>query len=414
MSRVKRFFASHRVCFGLFVFVMAYQILVGNNLAPWRLNEHFITFYTVDYGMGFCSRFLPGAVYRLFFDQVNVSVLSAFSSAFLVLFFLALCFLLERVLLQAPRKEQTVCLFMILLFISGPASFTLFVKWLGVIDVYWIYLCLLFVFALANRRAWFLIPVIFIVSVLVHYGVMICYVPMMAIMLLYRLLTAEEKKDRAVLTGILLSSLCLAAGLTVYFILFERRNLIYSMDEFNTILLERGAKYTYYYDYNLYRNFSSAGDQSFEGYIYGSGSPLVTFARSVWMQIRTTLAVRIRAGFTVEYVLSVLLICPAAVLMLSVFFSRFREEKGAPFFRRAVYLLAPLLFLGSFAASTLFSSDTYRWVAHTFLPLIAVFLYFGSREGERFWNAARRKIAAFPVPVLAAYLIVYAAVVAVE
>ena len=86
MSRVKRFFVSHRVCFGLFIFVMAYQILVGNNLAPWRLNEHFITFYTVDYGLGFCSRFLPGAVYRLFFDQVDVPVLSAFSSAFPVLF----------------------------------------------------------------------------------------------------------------------------------------------------------------------------------------------------------------------------------------------------------------------------------------------------------------------------------------
>ena len=75
MSRVKRFFVSHRVCFGLFVFVMAYQILVGNNLSPWRLNEHFITFYTVDYGLGFCSRFLPGAVYRLFFDQVDVQVI---------------------------------------------------------------------------------------------------------------------------------------------------------------------------------------------------------------------------------------------------------------------------------------------------------------------------------------------------
>ena len=59
MSRVKRFFVSHRVCFGLFIFVMAYQILVGNNLAPWRLNEHFITFYTVDYGLGFVQDSCP-------------------------------------------------------------------------------------------------------------------------------------------------------------------------------------------------------------------------------------------------------------------------------------------------------------------------------------------------------------------
>ena len=205
MSRVKRFFVSHRVCFGLFVFVMAYQILVGNNLAPWRLNEHFITFYTVDYGMGFCSRFLPGAVYRLFSDQVNVSVLSAFSSAFLVLFFLALCFLLERVLLQAPRKEQTVCLFMILLFISGPASFTLFVKWLGVIDVYWIYLCLLFVFALANRRAWFLIPVLLLLA---------------AQKQMPRLNAEKKKASPDLLYTLVLFAVLTAAGVLIYDITF--------------------------------------------------------------------------------------------------------------------------------------------------------------------------------------------------
>ena len=414
MLKVKRFLFSQRVFFGLFFFLLAYEALVGNNLAPWRVNDHFITFYTVDFGLGFCSRFLPGAVYRLLFRTLNRTVLSAVCILLTVLFFAAVCLLLEKLYSRAGENERPVCLFFFLLLITGPASFSLFVKWLGVIDFYWVLLCPLFVLALSSPRTYFLIPPLFVLLILVHYGAMICYVPMMAILLLYRFVTAEEKRERRALAAVLLVSVCAAAGLTVYFILFERRNLPYSMEEFNAILLERGAKYTYYYDYNIYRNLSSAGDQSVEGFIYGAGDPLITIARSVWMQVKTTLALRFKAGLTLEYVLSLLLTAPAAGVIISVFVARFRAEKGAAFLKRAVYLLAPLVFAGGFIASTLFSSDTFRWVTHTFLPLITVFLYMAYREGEDFWNAARRKLSAVPVPASAVYLIAYAAIVAAE
>ena len=100
-----------------------------------------------------------------------------------------------------------------------------------------------------------------------------------------------------------------------------------------------------------------------------------------------------------------------AGVLISVFFSRFsaskRERRGCA---AAVYLLAPILFIGAFTAAFLFSSDTFRWLTHTFVPLLGLFLYVSYYEGEPFWKTVRSKLAFVPVPALAVYFVVYAAV----
>ncbi len=409
MAKIKRFLYSHRVFFGLFAFLAAYEACVANSFSKWQVGEHFLSTYAVDFSLGFCSRFLPGAVYRLLFGDVNERLLSVLLTVLLLLIFFVLCILLERLLLKTPRNDRPLCIFAVLLFITGPASFSLFTQWLGVIDVYWICLCLLFVFALSDRRLYFLIPAVFILTVLVHYGALISYVPMMAVMMLYKLLRCDEKGERRYLGTVLVLSAVCAAGLTVYFILFERRNLTYTMEQFNEILLGRGAKYTYYYDYNVYRNISSEGNMSVEDYIYGSANPAVILFRSVWMQIRMTVALRLTAGLTVEYVLGMLVLCPVCAVLISVFIARARDTGIKGFLRRAVYLLPPVLFIGCFTASTLFSSDVFRWLTHSFLPLATVFLYMAYYEKDRFWSILRKRLSGVPAAALAAFWFLYAA-----
>ena len=414
MAKIKRFFHSHRIFFGLFLFMLVYETAMGSRFAPWQVSEHFYNFYAVDYGLGFCSRFLPGAVYRLFFPQVEGPVLTAVTAALLILFLTGLCLLLERLLLRTPDADRSLCLFFVLLYITGPGSFVLFSQWLGVIDFYWMLPCIAFMAALAYRRLRPLIPLLFVLMVLVHYGALLSYVPMMAVLLLYRMCIAQEKKERRSFGAVLVIGVCAAVALTGYFILFERKNVTLSMEEFNAVLLSRGAKYTYYYDYNIFRNLSSEGDMSAEAYIYGGGSALQTLVRSVWMQLRTTIALHVKAGWSLDYVLALLALCPVAVLVSAVLFSRMRDPGTVGFFKKAVYALPPLLFVFCFIASTLFSSDRFRWLSNSFLPLLTVFLYMAYCEKDAFWKAARKKTSVLPAASLIVFLMLYAGVVLAE
>ena len=411
MTAAKRFFGTHRIFFCLFVFVTVYMFTVGNHLQGWKVSEHFLAFYAVDFSLGFCSRFLPGAVYRVLFGNVDPVAVSVISVVLLVLFFAGLCAVLERLICSCDQEHRPLCLFFVLLFVTGPAAFSLFTQWLGVIDVYWIFLCLLFVVLLRTRRGYYLIPAVGVGLVFVHYGALICYVPMMAVLLLYRIAHTDEKKEHNALWTVLLLFAAASALLTGYFILFERKNLPYTMEEFNAILHARGAPYTYYYDYNIYRNMSSAGDMSVEAYIYGSGNPFVTFLRSVWMQIKMTVFLHLRNGFPRDYVLSLLAVSPVVGAVTAVFFARFRDPENRGFLKKAVYLLQPLLFFASLILSALFSSDTYRWLTHCFLALMTVFLMVAAYEGDRFWETVRGKLSVFQTPVLSVFLCFYAAAV---
>ena len=414
MTAVKRFFGEHRIFCGLFAFLTAYEIVIGNSLAAWQAPEDFLTFYAVDFSLGFCSRFLPGAVYRLLFKTADLKTVSVIGTALLVLFFAVLCVLLEKLIRSCGPQNRPLCFVFVFLFLTGPAAFSLFVQSLGVIDVYWIFLCLVFIVALSSRRLYFLIPPVFILAVLVHYGALICYIPMMGVLLLYRIAWAEDKKEKRALWTVLLLSMAAAVLLTGYFIVYERRNLVYSMEEFNAILRSRGASYTYYYDYNVYRYMNEAGDFSAEAYIFRDAGMLGTLLRSVWMQIKMTVALRIRAGVTREYVMGFLVMLPAAFAAIRVLIARFRQAKDAGFLRRAVYLLQPLLFFAALTVSLLFSSDTFRWLTHAFLPLMTVFLYLAYREGDDFWQTALARLSAVPPPVTALYLLLYAAVIPIK
>jgi hypothetical protein len=199
--------------------------------------------------------------------------------------------------------------------------------------------------------------------------------------------------------------------LTLYFILFERGNVVCTMEEFDALMHSRGAGYTYYYDYNIFRYFAAAGEAPPDEYIYGDGNALLTLLRSVWMQIRMSVAVRFKDSAVADYTLSLLLLCPPVCLLLSVFFARARGSETGGFLKKAFYLLVPFWFLLCFFASFFLSSDAFRWLSDSFLPVMAVFLYVAYYEKDTLWHVVRQKLHAAPTAVLVVFLLVYAAVV---
>ncbi|MBQ7639231.1 MAG: hypothetical protein IJS90_10065 [Clostridia bacterium] len=405
MSAVKRFLSGHRIFFGLFAFLLVYEAVIGNALAPWRVNDHFFVFFTVDFSLGFCTKLLPGAVYRMIFKESDYNTATVCSVILLVLFFISLCVFLEKLIKRTDERDRSICLFAVLLFITGPASFSLFVSWLGVIDVYWILISMLVFICMTKKQLWFLIPPLLVACVFVHYGAMICYIPMMLIMLLIKLTHCEDKKDRRLLWTVFCLGAALSAGFTLYFMINEHSNLVYPDEEFDRIVKERGAKYTYYYDYNFYKNITDESGKVIGDYI-NEGSRISSVIRTVAAQIKVTLALRLKADSLREFIVGIIALLPAAACMASVFLKR-AFDKTAPVLQRIVCALPPLLFVGSFVLSMLFSSDDFRWLTHAFLPLAAAFMYYAYHEGEKVWRPLRERLPC--APCLAVYYILYAA-----
>jgi len=407
MTSVKHFLYQHRIFFGLFFFLLIYEIVIGNNLEKWEVNEHFITFYTVDFGLGFCSRFLPGAVYRFLFHDTSVFTASVFAAVLTIIFFIGICILLEKLLLRVSMEHRPLCLFFVLLFLVGPASVSLYVRWLGVLDFYWVFFTLAFFFFIAHKRLYFLIPPLFVLSVFVHYGAMVCYIPMMAILLLYKISVTDDKTERKILWTVFSLSVAFAVFTTLYFLFFEKQNLVYPVEDFNRILIERGANYTYYYDYDLYRVVVSKtgeiafvdeqADISFIGKVIGG----------IKAQIKTTFDEGFKSGSMTELALGGVVLLPVIGVIFSSLWSRFRSgEKNK--LRSFSLILAGLLFLMTLVFGTFFSTDTFRWLTHTVMPLFTIFLFISYYEGDMIFEEIKRRFSFVNAPVLILFFMIYA------
>lgn len=408
MTSLKSFCLQHRIFFGLFAFILVYETVVGNNFSLWHLYEHFFVFYVVDFGMGFCSRILPGAIYRLIFGEADERVISVYVSVLLIIFFAGVCIFLEKLITHTSKENRTLCLFFVLLFITGPASFSYFVTGLGVLDFYWVILTLLFFVFLSKKQLYFLIPFVFSLCVFVHYGAMVCYIPMMAIILLYKISVTNDNKSKKLLWSVFAASVLFAFITTLYFLLFERQNLVYTMEEFDAVILERGAKYTYYYDYEFYKSISSQMGVSADSYIYSEGNLILRLLKFVQTQFESTFNRNFKIGSMQELSFAGLVLLPVLGVIFSALFERIRnrEEKNAV--KKFSLAFIPLLFLMTFVFGTFFSTDTFRWLSHTFLPLSASFLYVSYYEGDRIFNGIKQRFGFIPVPVVALFFILYA------
>ncbi|MCH5198702.1 MAG: hypothetical protein J1E34_07325 [Oscillospiraceae bacterium] len=408
MTAVKRFFYQHRIFFGLFAFILIYETVVGNNCSPWLVNDHFFVFYVVDFSMGFCSRILPGAIYRLLFNEATTRAVSVYASVLLIVFFAGVCVFLEKLVLHTSKENKMLCLFFVLLFITGPASFSLFVSWLGVIDFYWVLLTLLFFVFLSKKQLYILIPFLFSLCIFVHYGAMVSYIPMMAIIILYKISVSGEKGEKKLLWAVFSLSVIFAFVTTLYFMLFERQNLVYDMQEFDSLILERGAKYTYYYDYEFYKSISAQMGVSADDYIFSDGNLIMRLLKLVQTQFESTFNRDFKIGSMQELAFAGLVLVPVAGVIFSAIFEKVFKSGEKNAVKKFSLSLVPLLFLLTLVFGTLFSTDTFRWLSHTLLPLFTVFLYVAYYEGDSIFNGIRRKLNFLPVPAAALFFILYA------
>ena len=365
------FFRRHRYALFFFLYVVLYNFIITNQCQLWKVSLSAHTFHLVDYSVGFCTRLLPGAIYQgLFGEHGNRTVTSVYETLLLLLFFLVLAFVLETVLNHVDKNDRAIGLFAIMLFLSGPCTFSIFVDELGMLDVYWIFFALLFFLCLNSKWARWLIPVFCFATLLVNLSAMISYIVMFFIVMLYKVLTEEKKKSWIILFSL---SLVVTIATFFYFLRFESSNLLLSMDEFNAMLDSKGGGYKIYYDYYFY---GATWDQELRLLTVpdaGIGRPLVNLINKIIVNFTIVLQ-----DFAFDYFAGsffcLVTILPVVICIYKRIIGAIKMEQTN---RKKNFALMLMLvqFPFTMILGGLFSVDLMRWVSHAFIILFAMFLF---------------------------------------
>ena len=269
-----------------FVCLIVYHVLIANRLQKWELSDLTYSFLCVDFSFGVASKLLPGAIFRLLFGQhASKTIGSIYTLVLMTVFFLGLSFLLERFMLCVEERYKTTALVLLLLFITGGYTFSIFTKMLGILDSYWLYLALLFFFFLEHKILRFTIPLIFVCSLFVHFSAVVFVLLLLSVVLLYRLAIEESSKERWIYSVIFAVSVLLS--IMVFFaLLFHESNSICTMNEFHNKLKENGSEQFVYFDYSFFHVHIITGKEYIPESVFSETSPILKFFSLVYYQIK--------------------------------------------------------------------------------------------------------------------------------
>ncbi|MBE6775110.1 MAG: hypothetical protein E7543_02855 [Ruminococcaceae bacterium] len=392
MTKYKAMLEKHYYSVFFFLFLLIYSCAVPGELKPWEIYGVTQSFHAVDYSMGFCSRFLPGAIYSFFFDSYDEQLMNIYLSVLMIVFFFILSIFLEKFMLNVASEYRLIALVILLFFITGPATFSIYIKVLGMFDVYWVFSALLFFILLSKKETWFLLFIPFLICVLTYYVTWLCYIPLYIIIVLYKISVTEKKNDRAYLWSSLVFSVIASVALTIYFVLFEKENLTYSADEFVNVLNSRGDIYTGYYEECLYYHYND-----------------MVLTGNIFEEFMFRLSINFDYFNMFLPIPLYLLLAPVVVLVYRFFFKQI-SICGSKM-KKFSYVCMLLLFAGTLVSTFFMSMDFVRWAGHAFLPLFTGFVYVLHNEGSAAWETVKEFFEKYPLRNIIVFLIFYAAVV---
>lgn len=404
---LKKVLLSHRYAIMLFVFISVCSFVVSGGGRLWQVDDITYTYHTVDFSMGFCSAILPGAIYHLLVGKMDPIAMNVYDTVLILLFFAAVSLVCEALIKRTKEKDRNSVIMLVLLFLSGQNAFAILVMHLGMLDAFWLYFSLFAVVLLASKKLYPLVIPVFFLLILVYFGSLLSYVPMLWLMILYRMTCAESKKERRGLAAVFASSFVISGGTAIYFLMNTQKNLVYSIEEFDRILLERGNLNTIYYDFTLYNKYpdSIIGLAEDSGVHFAQSSASDNIVTSGIKTIFNHYQVRFMY-YNFDTIIPMLCIILPVVFLLSVFvFSLIRKSDNK--FQKLVLACFPLLFVFSFLASLLFSADMIRWLSHAytvFFSTVLFALYYSRNDDLDYF---KNVFSAIPSPCIAAYMFVY-------
>ncbi len=403
------FLQRHRFALFFFSFLVLYHVAVVNQCKPWKMDDFGYAFHCVDFSLGFATKILPGAVFQaLFGSHASLKTATIYETVLIVLFFVGLSVLLEKLLLRVPEKDRSIAFFLLLFYVSGACTFSGFTKHLGALDVYWLFLSLFFFFFTENKLLRFLIPVLTFTAVFIHYSAGLNSVILFAVVLLYRCSLSQNRSEKRIWFLIFAVSVLIAGGAILFFVLNESR-FLRSIEEFHEMLLRRGCKYFTYYDYAFYNRFDNESIVPLS--VQNESGMILRIIYTVFYRIAFNFNFIKDAGADaiLIFISALLLLAPILFVIFRFHVFRFRQETDK--LKRFCTFLMIVQFPFTLISGILFSADINRWMTHAFLILFTCLLAVLYHEEEA-RNIFFRQVHGFLSSMLGKlYYLAYAAII---
>lgn len=262
------------VTFGVLMFVSLAYLLQKESIH--YIDDFYYPMYVVNYKCGLSSRLLVGSVFSLFIrDRLSIDVLIHV----LIAVYFAVCFLFSLLVNNYLKKTKFEAIGVYALLMTVSPVFLSFVRYMGIIDIFWMF----FVFgsvAAVSRKGWrWLVPVFCVISLAIHEVFAITYLPIIAVMIFYQF---SKKPDIFSFIYLAMSAVIIgAAGL--YFIVIGDSTMAMTSDELVDFardrLDEQGRNFDDYYirsalywetaDVEEYNGFLGYINYNFNKYVLG-------------------------------------------------------------------------------------------------------------------------------------------------
>ena len=399
MNKVKNIKFNYKVFLFCFCFLFIYEYLIVNKGQPLYADDLCYPFLAVDYSMGFCTQFLPGAIYHFLVGIYTPFAARIYINILYIVFFIVIAFVLEFVYSKAVTANKKDIGILLLLCIVGGFSISTFVMQPGMLDFYWLFFFCLAVLSLKNRYTKFLIPVFSVLMVLVHIAASITYVFLLLVILGFLWFYTSERKAKKEYAIVFCLTLFLTVATVLYFIIFEKNNLVYSFNDFQKILESRGVNYITYYQVTLYGQNLHAEGLILEYPAFFNALPPVIgkLLQQLWM---TMAFYEWKSEFTFLLPLAVIFLVLFAVMMRNYFKTLQKKLSKLLIVATALWAI-PIMLCG-----VLFSTDMARWMSHAVLYMCGVCLCISVCSKQCLFSRARESVKPY-YPVVLLIIAVY-------
>lgn len=380
------------VCFAMIAF---FQFLGnGDRIVQLHYVELCYTYHIVDFSLGFISKVLPGQIFMWIFKNPTQELYVAYSAALLLILCLIISYFLEKIYLCAPEEYKTSYAYIIILFCVSGFVFNLFFCALGIIDVYWIVAFVAFFLSLQSKKTRFLIPLCFVFMVFVHYGAMLCYIPLMSIILLYEA-SEMEGKEKKLMISVLALSIVLSVAFALIFLYNESHLDGWTKEKLHDFINSRGGSIYTFYDYVMFKEMDLTGwgvdivinkSQLFN--LSFLPDDLNDFINGVVYQFYLNFKL---TSASVKGLVHNILWIYVSIVLVGIPYVAFYYKCCGQFYKSCKNKLkkfslfcAFALFVVAFFGLTLLSLDKIRYSHHSIICIFVFFLYLMFKEKESF------------------------------
>lgn len=379
VNKFKGIFEKHKYAIFIFVFFVVYNFTIVGNFSFPKISYLCYIFHLVDFSIGFLPELLPGAIYNALFSTTEIEAVNLYVNITYHLFLLVVSFMLEKFLYKFDSKNRFIAFLIVLFFITGPSTFSIHTAEIGMLDMYWLFFAVIFLIMVQNKYLKWFVPIIFALSVVVHFGAMISFIPFFALIVLFEASQNEKVSKSYIL--IFSGSVLISVATFIYFIANEESNLIMSLDSFRALISERytpRVEYTPdYYEFALYRilpenygveteGFAATNDSSFLLQTFGA------FLRQVSLNLNVF--PKIEKIYFVDFARNVFASMPIIIFLYKCILSFFKKDRENKL-RRFVWFCALCLLPFTFLTSVVCSVDLNKWFGHGVICLFTLVIY---------------------------------------